>query len=301
MDKFWAGIMSAIMRLAGRMPLRWHYMWADFIAWMLRKVLHYREGVIYTNLARSFPEKPYWELRKVADAYYRHMAEMIVETIWFGGCRSYKRLRKAGIVEIENPELLLEAYENSPSVMVFDTHCGNWELLGGIPAYNKDAGNDWVDLEHFFVAYKAMTSKVWDRVLYNNRRAPSPEYEGQVEASGLLRFILKRRDEKNIYLINNDQYPYQAKCEIGTFLHQDTVGMSAAAAIACKMSMRVLYMRMVNDRRGHYIIRYEPICEDASAYSPTEITRMYHEHLEAEILDTPHNWLWSHKRWKNAH
>ncbi|MCQ2136831.1 MAG: hypothetical protein MJY67_07955, partial [Bacteroidales bacterium] len=242
MDKFWAGILGIFMRTAGCLPLRWHYMWADVIAWFMKKVLHYRQDVIYTNLARSFPWKPYWELKWIADAYYRHMGEMIAETIWFAGCRSQKRLRKSRIVEVANPQLLMDAYEQSSSVMVLYTHCGNWELLGGIRSYGPEG---WIDNNHFFVAYKALKNKVWDRFLYENRRSPEPGFKGQVEASGLLRAILSRRGEKNLFFINNDQYPYQAKCEIGTFMNQDTVGMSAAAAVACKMGMKVLYMRMV--------------------------------------------------------
>ena len=33
--------------------------------------------------------------------------------------------------------------------------------------------------------------------------------------------------------------------------------------------------------------------------TPEEITRRYYDLLEKDIKETPHNWLWSHKRWKN--
>ena len=29
-----------------------------------------------------------------------------------------------------------------------------------------------------------------------------------------------------------------------------------------------------------------------------EITTQFMQTLEQKILETPHNWLWSHKRWK---
>ena len=29
-----------------------------------------------------------------------------------------------------------------------------------------------------------------------------------------------------------------------------------------------------------------------------DIVKMYYAELEKEINETPHNWLWSHKRWK---
>ena len=78
-----------------------------------------------------------------------------------------------------------------------------------------------------------------------------------------------------------------------------TTGFVGAATLASRLKLSVLYMGMVNDRRGHYSIRFERICDDASLMTPEEITRRYYDLLEKDIKETPHNWLWSHKRWKN--
>ena len=69
-----AGIVRALMYPFAKMPLRWHYFFAGFIAWLLRAVLHYRQDVIYTNLAKSFPDKSYAWIRKTAGDFYRHLA-----------------------------------------------------------------------------------------------------------------------------------------------------------------------------------------------------------------------------------
>lgn len=294
-----AGIVRALMYPFAKMPLRWHYFFAGFIAWLLRAVLHYRQDVIYTNLAKSFPDKSYAWIRKTAGDFYRHLAEMIVEAIWFSGCRNPERLRKAHIVELVNPELIQEAYENSPSVMVLDTHCGNWELLGGLFFYNFKDCECPIKPGVLHVVYKALKNKTWDKVFYENRRCPTPDTEGQIEASGMLRFIAGHRREKYIYLVNNDQFPRESSCEVGTFLNQPTTGFVGAATLASRLKLSVLYMGMVNDRRGHYSIRFERICDDASLMTPEEITRRYYDLLEKDIKETPHNWLWSHKRWKN--
>ena len=43
---------------------------------------------------------------------------------------------------------------------------------------------------------------------------------------------------------------------------------------------------------------FETICDDASTMAPEDIMRKYYDLLEEEIRETPHNWLWSHNRWK---
>jgi len=38
---------------------------------------------------------------------------------------------------------------------------------------------------------------------------------------------------------------------------------------------------------------------DPSSMTEGEITRLIAEHTEREILQQPHIWLWSHRRWKH--
>ncbi|MBQ2874111.1 MAG: hypothetical protein IJE85_02320, partial [Bacteroidales bacterium] len=49
---------------------------------------------------------------------------------------------------------------------------------------------------------------------------------------------------------------------------------------------------------GRYEMTLIPICRNASEFTPEEIMRKYYDLLEEEINETPHNWLWTHKRWK---
>lgn len=299
--KFGASIVRGLMYPFAVLPLGWHYFWARPLAWLLEKVMRYRKDVVMTNLSRAFPDKSYYWVNKTASAFYRHLSEMIVEAVWFSGRRRARGLREAHIVEISNAEVLQKAYEESPSVMVLDTHCGNWELLGGLFFYNYRDCESPIRPGVLHVVYKALKNKVWDKVFYENRRCPTPELEGQIEASGMLRFIVSHRRDKYIYLINNDQYPRESSCEVGTFMHQPTTGFVGAATIAHKLGMSVFHMSMVNDRTGHYTITFNPICANAAEMEPVEITRKYYDLLEKDINETPYNWLWSHKRWKNIY
>ncbi len=95
-----------------------------------------------------------------------------------------------------------------------------------------------------------------------------------------------------------DQYPYQAAYDVGEFLHQPTVAMAGSVRVAQKFSHAVVYLKMKHVSRGRYEGSFIPICGDASTMSCDEMMKRYFELLEQEIKETPHNWLWSHKRWK---
>lgn len=289
-----------LIRGFGKLPLGFHYFCGDVLSWIMKKIAHYRYDVVLTNLARSFPEKSYAEIKDIANGYYRHFGELFAETIWFGAS-DYKRLARQRICEITNLEVLNKVYENSPSVMILFSHCGNWELMGGFVSYNFNPQVVFPTTEHSLkVVYKRLHNEVWDQVIYRNRIAPIgiPDIDAEVETYQLLRYCLKHKNEKFIYIINNDQYPYAQSYDLGKFLNQDTKAMLGSVALAHKLGMSVLYMGYKRVERGKYRITFTPISENASESKPEDMLRKYFDLLEAEINETPSNWLWSHKRWK---
>lgn len=290
----------AVMRLFSRLPLRFHYFWGDVVTWVMKDVLHYRKDVIITNLARSFPEMDYREIRSVASAFYRHLGEVFAEAVWFCGS-DYKRIHGSRICRYTNFEVLAEAYRTSPSVTVLYSHCGNWELLGGLWCYNYDPEVQYpADENCVKVVYRKLRSHIWDDVFKRNRQHPIPieGYEGEIESGQVLRYAIENRHTKHIYVYPVDQFPYSVSYDAGLFLNQRTKGMLGSARIACKLGMSVLYLRMVPVSRGHYEMTFVPICSDASEMEPETVMRKYFDLLEDDIRRTPYNWLWSHKRWK---
>lgn len=251
-----------------------------------------------TNLARSFPEKKYWDLDPIADAYYKHMGEIVAEAIWFGGS-DYGRVRKQKICTMANAEVLYDAFNESPSVIVLNSHSGNWEILGGFCVYDyNEAQTAPYTEKNLFCVYKKLTNEVMDEVFKRNRVNCLHDQDVLLEASQFLRFALRNKGEKMIYVANSDQSPYVGRFFVGEFLNQPTYAMTGAVGVAHKLNMSVLYMKMARKARGSYEISFVKLCDDASQYTPEDIVRMYYAELEKEIKETPHNWLWSHKRWK---
>ena len=266
----------------------------DILAWLFKNIFRYRSSVIQTNIARSF--SGYSAPKKIADGFYTHLGELFAESIWFGHS-SYKRVRRSGLVRFTNPELLVEYFNNSPSVTVLSTHCGNWELLGGVFAYLDASGAEYpFTQENMRVVYKKLTSEVSDEVFKRNRISPlgKGKEECVIESSNILRYAISHRNEKKIYVYPADQSPYKGtgKHFIGNFMNQPTNAMQGSMGVACKLSHSVLYLKMKRVKRGQYDLTLIPMTEDASNVKPEELLRKYYDLLEEEIRETPSNWLW---------
>ncbi len=303
MKKLLVNIIRGCMIALGKLPLGFHYFWGDIVAWLAKNVFHYRSGVVWINISRSFPEKNYYQLKQVYNNFYKHLGEIFAEMLWFGAS-SYKRLYKRGIVTVTNPDEIDDYFLSAPSMTVLSTHCGNWELMGGFLGYRTSTGRKTaIQEEQITVVYKKLTSDVSDEVFKRNRAA-ALEIVGtscEIESSNVLRFAVKHKDERRVYIYPTDQAPYKIakKYSIGKFMNQETKAMLGSVGMACKFSHSVMYMKMKRVERGRYEMTLIPICRDASELTPEEIMRKYYDLLQDEINETPHNWLWTHKRWKH--
>ena len=299
-------MVEGVLGLLARLPLKFHLVCGRAVSWFLRVVMHYRRDVITVNLSRSFPELKYKEIQALMRKTYDHLGDVIAEAIWFGGCKGAagrRKLNDSHIVDIANTEVFNSIYENSDNVMVLMSHAGNWELIGGWHSYNH---NENVPLKSDFseigVVYKALKSKLWDRVMRDNRcnSIRDTGFYGYKETSEILRFAITHRKQKFVYIFLTDQYPYKGatKHNVGKFMNQETLAMTGGAALANKFGMSVCYLRWKGLDRGKYSIEVVPLCDNAADYAPERIMEMYYAELEKDIKAQPWNYLWTHKRWK---
>ena len=214
MDKkrtFGARMMGFFLGLRGRLPLAYHYAWGRFITWLVRDVFRYRTDVVLTNVARSFPDKNYDFIQDVYRKFYDHFGEIVAEMVWFSGCRGErgrKRLIRQDICQIDNIDEFNAFYDRSSSVMLLNSHAGNWELLGGVAQYDTLAPGKrtWSDKD-VVVVYRSLSNKFWDQVMAEGRCAPVSDldFQGYVDGRSILRHAVNHRHEKKLYIFTTDQ------------------------------------------------------------------------------------------------
>ena len=302
---FGAALAEILAAPLAALPLGFHLAMGRFLGWFMRCVMRYRTEEVYINLSRSFPEKKYKEIKKIAKQFYRHFGEIFGEAVWFGGCRGergVRRLHRQHIVEVLNPEVFNEVLAACDNMLVLSSHCGNWELLGGWFNYNYTDTPFDGDESIIGVVYRQLHSKVWDRFMEDNRCAPIKHtgFDGYLESAKVFRFAITHRREKYIYIFPTDQYPYgiATKHDIGEFLHQRTLAMTGGTALACKFGMSVSYLRWKKVSGGRYQVELVPICMDPTGETPEGLMRKYYDLLEQDIKEQPWNYLWTHRRWK---
>jgi len=300
---FSALLAGGFLRLLGRLPLGWHRWWGRVLGDFVRSTLHYRNDVVMANLARCFPDKDYDQLKRISKRFYRHFATTFTEMIWFGACRGEKgrkRLHDSHIVELTNPEELNRLYAGAPQLMMLQTHTGNWELIGGIRNYSY--GTELAIMpDSFAVTHMRLHSHTWDQIMEWNRTAPVCDqgFDGYVEASEVLRFALNKKGQKFGYSFITDQFPYTSyEHPTVQFMHQATPTMTAAASLACKLDMAVVYLRYECREEGGYRMTLVPISEHAKGEDPLKIMERYYALLQEDLEKQPWNYLWTHKRWK---
>lgn len=298
-------LLEGLLGLFAALPLKVHYVLAGFLKWLAKDVIRYRRGVVMMNLSRSFPDKKYKELKQLEDRFYSHFADLVVETVWFSGCRNPKRFSDACPLILEGCAELRRLMDSYPSVVVLNSHCGNWEFVGGLGHAASDDGMPGPFTPQTTVAvYKRQSSAVWDAVLAKSRTAPivDPEYDGYVETYDFMRYAVRNLMEgkKKFFILNSDQCPYGTTDRkfIGDFLNQPSWTMVGGAVLARKKGLPVVYMNSSIEKRGQYRIRFTTVAEDPSGMQPEEIMRKYYDLLQKDVEAQPWNYLWTHNRWK---
>lgn len=304
MKNFCANVLIGLMRLLSLLPLRVHYALCSVLAFLMRDVVRYRRKVVETNLSRSFPDRSPEERKRIMKLFYRHFGDIVAEAVWFGGCRSVKRLRRQRLCEFAGLEEHCRELEGMKGVMYLTSHCGNWEILGGWFKYAPDGALPY-DESRVIAVYKRLSSDIWEKVMASDRFWPMDreKFTGYIESRSVLRYTLEHRHDKDVFLFPTDQYPYRHAQghEVQDFLHQKTMAMTGGAAIACKLGLGAVYVGFESVSRGHYRMSFKTIASDASTMTPGEVMDRYYALLQQDIEAQPWNYLWSHKRWKNLY
>lgn len=298
MARIIASIVWCFIYAASLLPLRLHYLFSDFLAWLLRDIFAYRKSTIYINLARSFPQLRYGEIKELSKQYYKYMCDIMVESIWQISASDRKLCR---MVDMEGGELVDGLMKRFGKVIAMVGHRGNWEMLGTLCRENAVRSPESFSSNEIIITYKVARSKVanllFEKIrMHEYRKFRNP---GRIVSSKQILHHAATAPEKGLYIFIADQYPRQGGIPV-MFLNQQTIFFAGAEFIARRLGLPVVYLDIEHRKRGSYLMKFSLICEDSRNTQRGFITREYARLLEEHINANRHNWLWSHKRWKRG-
>ncbi|HOE04608.1 MAG TPA: lysophospholipid acyltransferase family protein [Bacteroidales bacterium] len=249
-------------------------------------LIGYRKKVVYENLKSSFPDKEDSEIRRIRRRFFRHLCDISIETIK-GFSLSKKQLKKR--YTVLNPEITLPYFEQNKPVICLASHYNNWEygILALGPALSHQAVSIYMKLSNPYM--EDFGTRIRAR------------FGMKMLAVNDTREYFSQHHEKPLAIIlAADQSPSNVDKLIWTqFLGKETACLHGPEAYAKKMNAPLIYFAVKKIKRGYYSLNLELLHENPSETAFGEITSLYMQRLEKDIITRPEHWLWSHRRWKH--
>jgi KDO2-lipid IV(A) lauroyltransferase len=286
MKKLSSKIGVLLLKVLGFTPFGLLYFWADVFYMLNFYLIGYRKKTVLQNLKNSFPEKSTQEIQEIARKFYRHFADLVVETIKafqmtdqsFG-----KRFR------YKNPEVLNELYNQNKSVALLSGHYGNWEWTIALPKIINHQVN---------VIYRPIQDETFDNYI-KTVRSRFGMLMMMARISGRTMLELEKSGKLSATYYLTDQTALKDTDYWMMFLNQETAVFPGAEIMATKFKQAVVFMDIQKVRRGYYEVEFTKLFDDASTTKKFEVTKAHTKFLEDIIRKRPELWLWSHKRWKH--
>ncbi len=279
-------IFVAAARVITLLPMRALFILSDILCPVMYHLVRYRRSVVEMNLKNAFPEKSNRERKAIARKFYRHLTDMIFETLKAMRFTPEEMNRRFNATD---RSLTDRFFNEGRDVVALTSHYGNWEWISGMQ----------LNARHRVVTiYKPLSDKMFDQYLLKLR-----ERFGVIltPMSRIARELATLRAEKRVTLsgiVADQRPPRNDNAYWTTFLNQETAFYRGAEKIARKYDAAVIFIHIARRKRGYYELEYRLISEYPGEEETDAITQRYAEMLEEEIRREPQYWLWSHRRWK---
>jgi Kdo2-lipid IVA lauroyltransferase/acyltransferase len=269
------------------LPLPVLYIFSDLLYLVLYYIVAYRRKVVAENLKNSFPEKSQEELKTIEKKFYRHLADLLIETFKLSHMSKAEQKKR---FTYSNLEVIDKLREDKRDIIAVLGHYNNWEWPTLLPYYLKYI---------IIIIFKPLQNKYFNGFINRQR---SKFGIVLTPTSQVIREIINYR-KNNINTLSvflSDQIPAKGDIKFWTkFLNQDTAVFTGAGKIAAKYNMAIVFFHIQKVKRGHYNLDIELLLEHTEGLSEDFITETHVRRLEEIIREKPEYWIWSHRRWKH--
>ncbi len=272
--------------ILGIMPFWMLYKLSDFLAFLMLKI-GYRKRVIIKNLDFAFPEKSQEWKNKILPNIYKNFTDIILES-FKGMFISVKSIDKR--YKILLPEKFIGHAKCGKDIVAVAGHYTNWEW--GVIALASQTPFKVIGL------YKPLSNKYIDAFIGKGRAKSGISL---VSIYGDKTAMKKDYDLPKSIIYVADQNPSnKEKAHKIKFLNRETICLHGATESAIKNDNPIWYYKIERMERGKYQVTPTLLSEGVHEINDAkQLTQLYFNELEKQILSDPSNWLWTHKRWKD--
>lgn len=272
-----------IFKLLGTLPIWILYPFGYLLSLLARRV--YRRKEVLENLRMAFPEKSEKELIKIRSQFYKNLMQIVMEVIktttW-----SEAEMRKR--TKLVNPEIIEDVYKQGGSVIIFASHCANWEWIAHAITLYTSFKLDPI--------YKVQANKLLDGFVHYVRArfggTPIPK-------ENAVRNVLKGKDRQRAIGFVADQRPFERGAKVWiNFMGRETAFYPGNVALPYVTQFPCFYLKATRIKPGYYECEAIPLGNPPIPKKDASVLKNYAAEIEKQIQEYPADWLWSHKRWK---
>lgn len=277
-----------LLILLSLLPSRLFYSFVDFSYLIVYKIYRYRIRIVRKNLRLALKHLSELELLEVEKKFYKNFCDVMFESIR-PLMRSSEWTSKK--ITFQNLEQIKKYEDSGRSVIVLLGHYGSWENSTVLSRYiNSD----------LYVLYSPIRNKYFNRMMKKVRIKYGCRLISRYQFVKF--FSQQEKNHKNaIYLFVNDQSPRMKKKNYyKEFLGQKVPVHTGAERIAKLYDIPVFFMAVNRIRRGQYKAKLILITDSPGEYKTNQITDIYTQMLEEQILNDPSQYFWTHNRFKYA-
>lgn len=263
------------------------YLLSDIICFILYRIIRYRVKAVRYNLALALPYLTDKERKQIEKKFYSHMCDMFLEmvkTLTISENEIKKRYK------FTNIEVVKEFEKKGKSIVLMLPHYANWEWMVILGKYISFKG---------FGIYKKLANKHFDKLTHDIRA----RFDAALISTRETTLAIKSNQGKGLqgtYLFLSDQTPNLRKgLHWEPFMGVEVPVHMGAEAIAKKLDLNILYIKVQKIKRGYYEATFIPITDNPKGEEKYKITRTFLDLVEAQIKEQPEYYFWTHKRWKH--
>lgn len=276
------GLLCGVLGIIRLLPLRYARGFGDGLGWFLNHVLKLRRDVIDDNLEQAFPDCDRETRREYANDCYRFFARAGVDWMKLDAVLRTETIKEEGWHH-------LEQFQGDGAIVV-SGHFGYWELSAALVARRHDG----------FKVYADRQSNPYSDDLIRCHRenfdlqpvsglSGVKELLSTLETGGIVGAMGDQREGNNFHYV-----PFFGRAvrtpRIIPFLARRTD--SPVIPMSAYRKNGVIKFKL-----------YEPLPTSLRSMGKEhefDLLQEYHDWLENEVLKSPEQYFWLHKRWKDS-
>jgi len=269
------------------LPFRILYFISDCFYYLIYYIIGYRKKTVLYNLKLAFPKKSDKEIKTISKKFYHHFVDLFLEMIKTFTISNEEILKRFYLTNKEELTTFLNKHQN---VLLMSSHYANYEWLFSLNLSINHNG---------FGAYKKLKNNYFDKLIRKSRG----RFNTQLVSTKEFFRTVDQNDAKQIpciYGLLSDQSPRVEKTHHWSeFFGVKVPVYTGTEMLAKKYNYSIIYMKTAKVKRGYYQTTMHILSETPTKVPDYQISDLFMQKLEGQIIKKPEYYFWTHKRFKH--